>query len=41
MGYKTIKKKTNKLSFIERSHYIPKTYKYLEHFFESKNEVYS
>lgn len=40
MGYKTVKKKNNKLSYIERAHYIPKTYRYLESFFESINNVY-
>jgi len=37
MVYKTAKNKTSKLSFLERAQYIPKTYRYLESFLESKN----
>ncbi len=40
MDYKTAKRKTSKPSFIERAQYIPKTYRYLESFFESNNRVY-
>jgi hypothetical protein len=40
MGYNTVKKKNNKLSFIERAQYIPKTYRYLESFFVNMNNVY-
>ena len=40
MVYKTVKKKTPKLSLIERAHGIPITYRYLESFFESYNKTY-
>jgi hypothetical protein len=41
MGNKTTKKKTSKLSFFERAHYNPKTYRYFEYFFESQNKIYA
>ena len=40
MAYKTDKKKTSNRSFSERMHYIPKTYRYLESFFESMNKAF-
>ncbi len=40
MGYKTVKRKTRKPSFIERAQYIPKTYRYLESFFDNNNRAY-
>ena len=40
MVYKTVKRKTSKLSFIERAQHIPKTYRYLESFLESNNKVF-
>jgi hypothetical protein len=40
MENKNVKKKASKLSFIERAHYIPKTYRYVESFLESRNKVY-
>ena len=40
MGYKTTKKKTSKLSFIERAQYNPKTYRLLESFLNSNNRVF-
>lgn len=41
MGYKTVKRKTKKRSFIERAQYLPRTYKYLESFFESMDKAYN
>ena len=40
MGYKTTKKKTSKRSFIEKALYNPKTYRYLESFFENQNNLF-
>ena len=40
MVYKTVKKKTSKLSFFEKAHYNPKTYRYLESFLKSQNNLY-
>ncbi len=40
MVYKTVKRKNSKLSFLERAQYIPKTYRYLDSFFESNNKVF-
>jgi len=40
MEYKTVKKKNQKLLFFERAQYVPKTYRYLETFFENINNVY-
>lgn len=40
MVYKTDKKKIKNRSFNERMHYIPKTYRYFESFFESLNKPF-
>lgn len=41
MVNKKAKRYNTKISFFERVSDIPKTYRYLESFFEGKNEIYT
>jgi hypothetical protein len=41
MVNKNARRKNTKISFFESVSHIPKTYRYLESFFEGKNEIYT
>lgn len=40
MEFKSVNKKSKNRSFVERAHYIPETYKFIESFLDSRTKAY-